>query len=252
MTSRGFILVEVLITLVISSMLTGILFLTMQQVSVGVRAVDEVIDLHTQAIVATRQLERDIAGAMLVHDMKKNFFSEQQDDNSMLLTFITNNPLQQWQSSAGTPRLVRVTYKLVPDKSVGKNVGKRYTLTRQESMELPFDKAGDDTHKARAYTLIDEVIQFKTLYTAAKTDEKKPQKDAKPIAAWDSDSVGDDGKKREPDQMLPVMVTIALELANGAKNKQTFTCVIPLIPDMIPHKQVTSEGASQAPKTDKK
>lgn len=252
MTNRGFILVEVLITLVISSMLTGILFLTMQQVSVGVRAVGEVIDVHTQAIVATRQLERDIAGAMLVHDMKKNFFSEQQDDTCTLLTFITNNPLQQWEGSASTPHLVRVTYKLVPDKSVGKNVGKRHTLTRQESVELAFDQASDDAKKARAYTVIDGVVQFKTLYTAAKADEKKPQKDTKPITTWDSDSVGDDGKKREPNQMLPVLVKIELELANGAKNKQAFNCVIPLIPDMVPHKQMPSEAADQPPKTAKK
>lgn len=231
MIKQGFILVEVLISLVISSMLTGVLFLTISQISVGVRAVDNVMNVHTRALIAIRQLERDIAGAMLVQGkITKNFFSQEKDDNCHLLTFITNNPLQQWQGSVTTPRLVRVTYRLVTDKAVSKNKDKRYTLTRQESTDLAFDakQANDDTKKkSRAYEMIDGIASFKIIYTSGQEDE---------IKAWDSDSKLDDGKKREHNQMLPERVTAELELADSMQVKHTFIFDIPIQPDMVPYK----------------
>lgn len=232
MIKQGFILVEVLIALVISSMLTGVLFLTISQISSGVRAVDTVMNVHTRALIALRQLERDITGAMLLQEkITKNFFSQEKDDNCQLLTFITNNPLQQWQGSVGTPRVVRVTYRLVVDKTVKKNKEKQYILTRQESTDLLFEpktKTADDTKKkARVYEMIDGIASFKTFYASGDEDD---------IAAWDSDSKLDDGKKREHNQMLPELVTVELELADGMQRKHMFTCDIPIQPDMVPYK----------------
>lgn len=230
MIKQGFILVEVLIALVISSMLTGALFLTLSQISAGVRAVDTVMDVHTRALIAIRQLERDIAGAMLIQEkITKNFFNQVKDDNCQLLTFITNNPLQQWQGSVATPRLVRVTYRLVADKAVSKNKGKRYTLTRQESVDLTFDakQTNDGDTKSRAYEMIDGIASFKTFYVSGQDDE---------ITAWDSDSKLDDGKKREHNQMLPELVTAELELADTMQVKHMFRFDIPIQPDMVPYK----------------
>lgn len=246
MIKQGFILVEVLIALVISSMLTGVLFLTISQISVGVRSVDNVMSVHTRALIAIRQLERDIAGAMLLQEkITKNFFSQVKDDNSQLLTFITNNPLQQWQGSSVTPRLVRVTYRLVADKTVSKNKQKQYILTRQESTDLTFEpktKTADDNDtkkKARVYEMIDGIASFKTFYVAGDEDD---------IAAWDSDSKLDDGKKREHNQMLPELVTLELELADSMQIKHMFKFDIPIQPDMVPYK-IQSAAAADTVKT---
>lgn len=245
MITRGFILMEVLIALVISSMLTGVLFFTMRQVTVGVRAVDDVIDVHSRALIATRQLAHDIAGSALVEqeNLKKIFFSEQQDNNCHLLTFITNNPLQQWQNSAGTPHIVRVTYRLIPDKAKGKD--KRYILTRQESPELTFDQqqSRDDKKKPRTYELIDAIVQFKISYTPRPKDDASPQqeKDQKKIHVWDSDSTLADGKKREHNQMLPAQVVVTLELADTMQVKHMFDYAIPILPDMTPLKAASAD-----------
>ncbi len=290
---RGFILMEVLIALAISSMLTGLLFTIITQVTKSTRVVDDIMGVHMRMIVAIRQLERDISGVMVPPQAKKSepkpeskpepksekkenksqdsseskqqpkkvtkiFFSSTKDNNLELLTFITNNPLQRaWIGSHGVPSpcMVRVIYRLIPDKAVRKGSPMRYILTRQETQELDFDRiaksGNENSAHYRAYEMLDDILQFKISYKPRESEKKKENKAVeknKDILIWDSDSKLDDGTERPADKLIPGTVRCELVFADSERGKHTLILDIAIIPGMMIDQVATSTVQNQGAK----
>lgn len=233
----GFILLDVLLSLAISGLLSGILFVSVNQITQSSRSLDDVMSVHARADLVIRQLERDIAGVMVPHvEIKKVFFSSMKDNVFELVTFITNNPLQQpLQSGTSAVKIARIIYRLVPDTTIGKKLPKQYILTRQESTDLNYDLLVQDKekqeHTSRAYEVIDGIHAFSLSYKAHKSDNKKqatPEKKEKMEKVWDSDSKID-GRDRAADERIPELVECKIAFMDQRKIKHTFFLQIPIV-----------------------
>lgn len=266
MMRPGFTLLEVLIAIAVGSMLGVLLFTMVTQVTNNARIVSGVMDVHTRMIIAMRQLERDISGAMIPTQesapattasdkdatsqaskkVSKVFYNSMKNDQLEFFTFITNNPLQRvWENAAGVPvpRCVRVVYRLKPDTSIKKGE-KQYILTRQELSDLNADlvlKDGSEAAKKyRTYEMIDGVLSFKLKFQQREDGDKKTNAEKKDVMVWDSDSKLDNGKERPAQNMVPEVVYCEFVLSDNQKGKHKVIISIPILPDM------TSLDAKQA------
>lgn len=76
MNSRGFTLIELLVATAISAMIAVLLFSSFSQTNRTVRRVDNAVDIAMRAIVASHQLERDLAGAFVpVEGQRKSAYA---------------------------------------------------------------------------------------------------------------------------------------------------------------------------------
>jgi type II secretory pathway pseudopilin PulG len=169
----GFILIELLVSLLIASFLSIGMMNSLTMVFKTNEVMDSLMDISAGAMRMQQQLERDLSGVMIppslmatdtgvqkapvpgdkpeqktaasepkketVEPAKKNhlFFATQKDKNTEVLTFITTNPLASfWSDKAGQAqsRIVRVVYRLEPDKENAP----LFRLMRQEGMDLDF------------------------------------------------------------------------------------------------------------------
>lgn len=235
----GFMLLEVLLAIAISALLSFALFFSVNQVTQSSRTIDDVISVHARINLITQQLERDISGAMIAGaNIKKNFFATVKDDTFELLTFITNNPLQQMlQSGTSAVKIARIVYRLIPDKNISKKMAKQYILTRQESADLTIDLLVQDKdkqeNKPRAYEMVDGIASLTFSFRPHK-DKKQaqtPEKKEKYEKVWDSDSKID-GKARTAQQVLPELVECEVQFVDSKQAKHKVTLQIPIIPAM--------------------
>lgn len=252
----GFMLLEVLIALAISSMLSLVLFFCVDQIAKAGRIMDNVMDTHMRDELVMHLLERDISGAMVVEaPYKKVFFSSQKDNNLELLTFITNNPLIL-QASSAPVKMVRVVYRLVPAKKENKKEGQRYVLTRQEIADITFDptdkenrqEKNEDLQTARAYEVVDGILSCQLLFKPRKQEDEQKGKDSKAKEqkeqlTWDSDSKID-GKDRTENQLIPQEVTCKIEYKGEKKAKQVLTVRVPILADMSIEKSAVPTSPS--------
>lgn len=236
----GFMLLEVLLAITISALLSFALFFSVNQITQSSRTIDDVISVHARINLMMQQLERDISGAMIAGPtIKKNFFATVKDDTFELLTFITNNPLQQMlQSGTSAVKIARIVYRLIPDKSISKKMAKQYILTRQESADLTLDLLAQDKdkqeHTSRAYEMVDGIASLTFSFRPHKDEKQKqqtPEKE-KNEKTWDSDSKID-GKDRTAKQVLPELVECEVQFIDSKQAKHKVTLqIIPIIPDM--------------------
>ncbi len=207
MNHRGFMLVELLIALMISSMLGVLLFNAFSQTNRSVRTTDAITNLSERSSVMRYIMDRDFSGACIpIEGLKKKPKSKQEEaqpkapaqaqepkkqpenekkerkpiskifygvnKEGMLntLTFITNNPVRSRIA------LARVVYRLVPEKSPDKRKPS-YTLLRQEDGNLHFDAYALDIEKPiYAYELVSGVKKITVTYTAKITKERTEKK----------------------------------------------------------------------------
>jgi type II secretory pathway pseudopilin PulG len=173
MKAPGFILIELLVSLLIASFLSIGMMNSLAMVFKTNEAMDSLMDISAGAMRMQQQLERDLSGVMISTSLmatktdaqkapvpgdklgqktamaepkketaepaKKNhlFFATQKDKNTEVLTFITTNPLASfWSDKAGQAqsRIVRVVYRLELDK----DNQPLFRLMRQEGMDLDF------------------------------------------------------------------------------------------------------------------
>ncbi len=204
----GQILIEVLVALAISSMLSLILFTTSSQISSGVASTFARIVRNDRFMLFYRQWDRDLAGAFIpliaktkeeekkteekktpageekkeeaptkpgqqkLEPLEKSFVLQSAEKNLKLFTFITTNPLPTF--GATKPRMVRVVYTLEPEP----RRKDAYRLLRQELENI--DPAEIEKKSTKSFAIIDGVKEL-TLELVAIVREKAQE--AKPTTA---------------------------------------------------------------------
>lgn len=197
MKSPGFMLLELLVSVLISSMLAIALFAAFGQTNRAVQTVDRMVDVSYKETVAIHQLTKDISGAFIptqgrkkqsasggkedekvkkeaqakLPEQKKEkkrltkiFYGTTKDEQLNVLTCITNNSTLEYPLG-----VVRVVYRLMPETPF--NAKKpSYVLMRQESgSKLDFNDFNPEQKEngVRAYALIGNVKKLSVAYTAA-------------------------------------------------------------------------------------
>ena len=212
----GFILIELLISLVITSLMGVALFNGFAQTNQFTQVVDSFINISSKAAIVHQQLDHDITGICIPfsaveeekeakepekpeqepkkeaearkEDKRKErkplthvFFSKNKGELLDTLTFITNNPLQvYWSEKAGEakPRIARVVYRL--EKEDGQK--DTYRLLRQESNQLAYEAFGKEAAKpVRALELIDGIKNFSINFSVATERKEEGEEKGKRI-----------------------------------------------------------------------
>lgn len=160
---KGFAPLEIMLGLAIMSLVGGTLTQVLFQLTSSLKKVSFIADTALQELVVQNLWEKEFAGALVPElipieqeekkqeqkkipekELKKEeqkeqkktvlppkaFYYQNRAGNLELLTFITTNPLQVYDTSK--PRLVRVIYRLLPDKK-RENL---FVLHRQETPEI--------------------------------------------------------------------------------------------------------------------
>lgn len=261
---KGFALLEVLIAVTISSLLTLIIFQAFTQINRAVQSTDRMIDLHTKAALVSWQMEKDIAGAFippraLEEHAQKNkpktatpgkqpeekkllthlFYGTANETNLQTLTCITNNPLQVYGTTK--PRIVRVVYTLKPQARVKGWKRPSYILVRQESPMLDFDafkpNEQNEQQKIREYELINGIKQLTCTYFS-KAEKKTQESDDKKIeyktsSEWNKEEKKKTTDQKEPEPIIPNALECSLTLWNPDQTSdKIFVFTMPIIPDV--------------------
>ncbi len=233
---NGFALLEILIAIAISALVSTILFESFNQLNRSVQSLDNTIDEHTKATLIAWYMTKDISGAFIppraiqertkkpdsakptssagqapkepekkepeIKPLTHIFYAlTNNEKNLQLLTCITNNPLHvYWSESAGAPKpnIVRVAYKLKPQGPVRGWKQPSYVLVRQESLNLDFSAFKEDSdQKIREYEVATGIKQLTATFLSAPPS----------VPAKQTDSVGqasDKNKKEESKKSKPI------------------------------------------------
>jgi type II secretory pathway pseudopilin PulG len=218
MKAPGFILIELLVSLIIAALLSIGMMSSLTMVFKTNEVMDSLMDISGGSLRLQQQLERDLSGVFIptsllatATDMqttstlttkpgqqpaspapkkepaeqknKQLFFATKKDKNTEVLTFITTNPLASfWSDSAGQAqsRVVRVVYRLEPDK----DNPPLFRLMRQEGMDLDFKNYAPGAKKTiRALEVMSGVKTFELKFMVEDEPEKKDKavSDATPL-----------------------------------------------------------------------
>ncbi len=239
---KGFVLLEIMISIAISSMIGVIIFNSFSQINRAIKIADKIINFSSQETLIIQQLEHDLSGAfvpIIFENMQKNveketktkstptkktiieetktttetkevlfkkgFYSEKNDSNTSLLTFITSNPLKN-NYDDNQIRIARVTYRLKKKKS------DLFTLFRQETTELSLEKEEKNKNN---YEMIDNIKSFSVTFTVIKkeNDDKKADKKTT-YETWSSNQT------EKTNRSIPDYASISLIIYNQ-KTKQS-------------------------------
>jgi|GEM_PF-5945090 len=175
---HGFTIIEMLLSVVIVSLLTGLLFTILFQTNRAVRTVDRIVDGHSKVIFVNQLMIRDLAGAYIplqyiwqqreekasqsktnaqekkqeeaakntannkaqVPRLTKIFYGDAHDTMMRELTFITTNPLPSyWDGKIGKPKSRIVRVTYRLQQDEQRAREKAlYTLVREESFDLMY------------------------------------------------------------------------------------------------------------------
>lgn len=229
MKQPGFTLIELTITLMITSMMVVMLYQVYAQSNDVIRRIRSFL-LYTETLpLAYRQLEADIAGSFVPQQgypetteqmvtgtpvgqpqksqekqqekpakIQEVFYTQYEKDNLVLLSFITTNPMIAYGEI--TPRVVRVTYRL--DKIADSDL---FKLMRSESSDLVFDKEKIKKDGAEIMTDIRKLSgKFFALPQESKEKEKKAEtKEYRSFNRWSKE------EQKKTKRIIPDFVEIS-------------------------------------------
>jgi prepilin-type N-terminal cleavage/methylation domain-containing protein len=226
MKQRGFTLLELVISLLLSSMLGTVLFTTFFQSSRTLRFVDEYAEVDSSMATILKQMERDVAGALepVYRAPPKNKEAEAQPDepnkekkkerapsfiakekNKQLdyVSFVTTNPRSRFApplpTSVAKPSLVRVMYKL----REAKERKDRFVLIRQESTNLAIASFAKKSEKPPRELIVSDAVEKCSIEYLYDIEGEEGQPETKTATEW--------GKKSEEKiPPLPRVVKISL------------------------------------------
>jgi prepilin-type N-terminal cleavage/methylation domain-containing protein len=214
--ANGFSLIEVVIGIAISSIISIILFQSFSQTYKTIKTIDNMIFMDRRVCVLQNQLDKDITTIFipeqLNHEKLERYFYSQNNQKQLKeFTFITTNVLQVYQSAS--PRIVRVTYQLRENKKDSNE----YSLFRKESTNLVFGAEKD----AIEYELTDYIKDFSIEFgqievSKAKGNAQEQKPEIKIVKEW---------TPKEPDlksgetYKIPKFVLIKISLWDGALHK---------------------------------
>ena len=186
---NGFTLLEMLLSVVIISLLTGLLFTVLFQTNRAVRTIDRIVDGHSKVILLNQLMMRDLSGAYIplqyiwqqqeekASQLKTNAQGKKQDEavkstaenktqiprltkifygdvhDTMMheLTFITTNPLPSyWDGKIGKPK-PRIVRVTYRLQKDEQRAGKKplYMLVREESFDLMYPEQSVQTQERK-------------------------------------------------------------------------------------------------------
>jgi prepilin-type N-terminal cleavage/methylation domain-containing protein len=237
MKKNGFALLEILIAIAISALVSTILFESFNQLNRSVQSLDNTIDEHTKATLIAWYMTKDISGAFIpprviqertkkpdsakptssagqapkepekkepeIKPLTHIFYAlANNEKNLQLLTCITNNPLHvYWSESTGAakPNIVRVAYKLKPQGPVRGWKQPSFVLVRQESLNLDFNAFKEDSdHNIREYEVATGIKQLTATFLSA-PPPPAPAKQT-PGQAVDQNKQAPDKNKKDADK----------------------------------------------------
>lgn len=277
---RGFSLIEVMVALFIGSLLSMVLFQSLSQASKALRFVDDTSHTQTEKTLLDRQWDRDFSGMFAPlkkiqvsrdDDEKKtenapaeqpkqdakqkekekeeekyhpDAFAATVDQNNMVTMFtcITSNPALMYGNLL--PRIVRVVYKLVPEK----DQEGRYALVRQQSDDLELAVFTKQDSKIRAYTLASGIKSMKLEAWVEKipkkedkkkkdqqppSEQEKKQQTAEPkkrvFVPWQEwKKVSDDDKKKFELALIPALIKMTVTFIQGKQEREQVFWYAPL------------------------
>lgn len=209
--TKGFILIELLISLFIASMLSVGMINALILIYKTNDTVDSRMEVSASAIRLQQQLERDFAGVIVplsymaaLEEKKKSsqggaqekkepttkkeepkkqikdiFVARTKDAHTNFLSFIMTNPLASfWSDTAGQAqsRLVRVVYRLEPEP----NNAPYFRLMRQEGMDLDVQSYDPQAKKSiRALEVISGIKNFSFTFLVEDSKEQEGQAEKK-------------------------------------------------------------------------
>lgn len=251
---QGFTLIELLVALVISSMIISSLFLVFFQTQRVALTTQNVIDLDTQFSVLNNQLEKDVSGIFVpaqahmspekvgnkegavasdkketIKPLKNIFFSSNKGELLSELTFITSSPVRVYEhakNSEVTPRMVRVYYRLIPDK----NRKDLFVLTRQEGTDLDTNRYKPGPTSIRGYEIANNIKEITVQYSVPLPKQDQDKKDEKAryevVKEWRDDEAKGTAQKRPK---IPSFITMNITLWNNQKeNTRTYMFEYPI------------------------
>lgn len=208
---KGFILIEVIIALVISSMLAISLLTFLYQLTQVQSVVDDIVVTSGRAAIVQYQLERDLMGSFVPvladiqptttaeqekkeeqanqaekkeekpvekkekpKPIEKVFYGVRKDDRLDTLTFITSNPMQVYGATEQATKPRPRIARVVYRLAPDKQRKNSYVLTRQEGRELYFDAYKPEAKEIPTYDVIDGIKDFSVQYIVLV--EKEPEK----------------------------------------------------------------------------
>lgn len=214
MNLKGFTLIELIIGIAVSSIISIILFNSFSQTYKTVNTIDNLIFMDRRISVLQNQLEKDITGIFMPEQLnhekvERYFYSTNNQGQIKEFTFITTNALQVYQSTS--PRIVRVTYQLRENKQ---NKGS-YSLFRKESTNIIYGAEKD----AVEYELTDFIknLSIEFSYTEKPKDKDNKQRaETKVLKEW---TPKEPDKKKGETYKIPEYVTVKVTLFDGALQK---------------------------------
>jgi prepilin-type N-terminal cleavage/methylation domain-containing protein len=266
MNKSGFSLVELLISMVIASMLSIILFGALWSINRSATQIENLVQEYEKALLINNQLDRDISGAFIPVQAEKKkeeekkaearatqenaqpaakpaqppkkekkpleniFLGQNKDGQLILFTCITNNPLEVfWGKNWGKPiaRIARVVYRLKEEKNRQKNSPKSYQLVRQESSELELGAFKSDARSnIKEFEIVSNIKSFTLTYFVNVTDKKTNKEELKSFKTWDKK------QQEETGLQIPQIVTLTYQLWDTTKKRSiNFTYAIAILPD---------------------
>ncbi len=254
----GFVLVEIIISVLIASFLSIGLLTTIVQINRVQQTINTITNVNGRIAILQNQMERDIMGAFvpaqidtiqtstLKQDqqkpLEKIFYGTNKGNGGRLdvLTFITSNPLEVFHGVKNIklkPRVARVVYRLVPDER-RKN---SYILQRQEgTSDLVFEKyKTDSTGELRPFAMIDDIqdltIKYVVIEQSSAEDTKQTKRTYKKSSAWQSEqkkapTAAQEQKSQQKEPIrLPNYLEVTVSLWNSTFDAtRTFNLVMPI------------------------
>lgn len=258
---KGFTMLEVMLGLAVGSLLTGMLVQSLWQLSKTLSKVNVISSADMRAITLQNLLEKEFSGAFIPDlipfekednlkkkpdsekkeeksiNPPKGFYSKNDGDNLVFLTFITNNPLSVYNIIK--PRVARIVYELVQDK----NMPGSFVLYRYESANImQVEKRAD---QEKGFVVIDGIKSIESTYLAeekvsqgkssdkpkdSKSTQKQSQEDEQQdkklvtLKEWDSEQYSKE-KQEEKEKKMPfvpdfIKMKVTLFSDNGGSEKE--------------------------------
>jgi len=252
--SRGFSLIEILVAVMISSMLSLVLYRSLAQTQSMVRQVTELIEDTSDLIPLYTQLEKDLAGSLVMDEKststaqegapqkpaadqgprasgpnkekQKLFFQGKQEGGHFgSLTFLTTTAFTVFDEIA--PPLLTVTYRLEQQQDTA---SPRFRLVREQApYKAEKDATGSSKVAGRAYVVAENIKELRVSYVpvARKDDAKQAKSNEKSsgrVAVWDAETVA------STKTLLPAQVIFEGVRYAGKSLRELpllFTCLVP-------------------------
>lgn len=182
--ARGFVLIEMLISMAISSIVMVVFITAFNQIQKTAVTLESTMRLDTKAALFQMILENDLSGAFtpsvqplifseddaLEEKVENVFYEEKEGNHISELSFVTCNPLNP--SMKFKPRIARIFYYFKDDFD---NRGSKIFYRQQNRKEFEYGYAKDSFYK---YEVIDGIKSLKFEYVFEKSMEEEEGQEA--------------------------------------------------------------------------